>query len=176
MWHLHRAVRIASLVVFVAGLGLLAHRLRRTPDQEELRRYVEVELPRLRLSEYAIFALLSRLNEAPGLSAAEARVLLIDDLIPRLVRLRKQAEAPLAAAQLAARPLAKEYIEVVDQLVDACRTSVRVIDDPKMSTQDGAERSRNQFAAARRTYLTWQQRVEKTCILHRLTVPPLSSH
>jgi hypothetical protein len=175
MRQLHRGIRLASILIFVASLGLLAHRLHRTPDQEELRRYVEVELPLLRTSEDAIFERLTRLRAVPGLQASEARTLLVDDVVPRLLHLRKEAEAPLSTARFAARPLVKEYIEVVDRFIDACRTSIRVIDSEDLSTKKSLERSRDQFTAAQRAHQAWQERVRKTCALHRLAALPKSS-
>src|SRR5581483_3592904 len=88
----HRAIRIISLLVFAGACGLAWHKLRRTPEQEDLTRYVEVEVPRVTASEQPIQERIDRLGQAPGLKPDEARTLLIDDVIPRLIRLRKQAE------------------------------------------------------------------------------------
>ena len=45
--HIVRAVRVLTLIVFAAACGLLLHRLRRTPEQQELSHYVQVEIPSL---------------------------------------------------------------------------------------------------------------------------------
>src|SRR5947209_1299751 len=87
-----RAIRILSLVAIAAGIGLGWHRLQRTPEQKDLTHYVEVELPALFEAERPIHASIERLGRAPGLKPEEARKLLVEEVIPRLLKLKKGAE------------------------------------------------------------------------------------
>jgi len=165
--HIVRAVRVLTLIVFAAACGLLLHRLRRTPEQQELSHYVQVEIPSLFSVEAPIDERISRLNKAPGLNEEEARQLLVDDIIPRLLTLRKQAEGLQLSTDEAQR-LNKEYLGVVDQLVDACRACVRVIDDPKLPDGAGLVLVRERFADVHRALSAWDDDVRTTCVRHRL--------
>jgi hypothetical protein len=168
----HRTIRLASLVVFAAALGLAYHRLHRTPEQDALTRYVESDLPKLRGNEAAIEERIGRLGQAPGLKPEEARTLLVDDVIPRLLRLRKQAEE-IKADTDETRALSDEYLRVTDELVDACRACVHVIDDPKLSTADGVKQVRQRFAEVHAAYRRWDEHVAAACARHRLAPPPV---
>lgn len=165
-----KIIRVATLVVFAAALGLLLHRLRRTPEQQELTHYVQVEIPSLFSLEQPIDERIARLNRAPGLKPEEARALLVDDVIPRLLALRKQAES-LQLQTAEARRLNQEYLSVVDQLVDACRACVRVIDDPKLPDGAGLVLVRERFADVHRALAAWDDDVRTTCVRHRLAKP-----
>lgn len=166
----HRAIRVASLLVFAAGVGLLIHRLDRTPEQKDLTHYVEVEVPALVALEAPIQERIDRLGRAPGLKPEEARTLLVDDVIPRLIKLRKAAgDARTDTPET--RQLHAEYLKVTDRLIEACRTSVRVIDDPKLSTSDGFKKVRDEFAAVRQAYVDWDEHVRQACVRHRLAPP-----
>ena len=170
--HVLRAVRVLTLIVFAAACGLLLNRLRRTPEQQELTRYVQLEIPSLFSIEAPIDERLARLNQAPGLKPEEARSLLVDDVIPRLLSLRKQAEAVQAQLRTdEARRLNQEYLGVVDQLVDACRACVRVIDDPKLPDGAGLVLVRERFADVHRALASWDDDVRTTCVRHRLAKP-----
>jgi hypothetical protein len=166
----HLAIRLAALIAFAGGLGLAYHRLHRTPEQEALQKLVEDDLPKLRGPEGEIEARVSRLNRAPGLKPDEARALLVDDVLPRLVRLKKQAEE-LPAPTPETRALRDEYLKVTDQLVDACRTCVRIIDDPKLSEGVGVAQVRERFLAVSQAYRAWDQHVAEACARHRLAAP-----
>jgi len=167
---IHLAIRLAALIAFAAGLGLAYHRLHRTPEQEALQKLVELDLPKLRGPEGEIEARVDRLNRAPGLKPDEARALLVDDVLPRLVRLKKQAEE-LPAPTPESRALVDEYLKVTDQLIDACRTCVRIIDDPKMSTGAGVAEVRQRFAQVHEAYRVWDRHVAEACARHRLAAP-----
>ncbi|HZS38096.1 MAG TPA: hypothetical protein VFF06_14765 [Polyangia bacterium] len=168
----HRAIRIISLLVFAGACGLAWHKLRRTPEQEDLTRYVEVEVPRVTASEQPIQERIDRLGQAPGLKPDEARTLLIDDVIPRLIRLRKQAEELATDKRTReVRALADEYLKVTDRLIDACRNCVHVIDDPKLSTVEGLKQVRARFAEVRQAYQDWDAHVQQACARHRLVRP-----
>ena len=81
--HIVRVVRVLTLIAFAAACGLLLHRLRRTPEQQELSHYVQVEIPSLFSVEQPIDERIGRLNRAPGLKPEEARQLLVDDASSR---------------------------------------------------------------------------------------------
>lgn len=166
----NRVVRILTLVVFAAACGLLVHRLRRTPEQQELRHYVEVEVPSLLSLEEPIDARIARLDERPGLAPEAARALLVDDVIPRLVKLRRQAEG-LQHKTDEVRALDRQYLGVVDQLIDACRACVRVIDDPKLPDGAGLLLVRERFADMHRALAAWDDEVRLACVRHRLAKP-----
>jgi hypothetical protein len=169
LW-VNRVIRLVSLVVFAVGVGLAVHRLRRTPEQQELTRYVRLEVPSLLAAEQPIQERLARLNRVPGLSPTQARSLLVDDVIPRLIQLRRQAEAQQART-FDTRRLHEEYLGVTDQLIDACRACIRVIDDPQLPDGAGLVLVRERFADVRRAYQAWDEHVRQACVLHRLAPP-----
>ena len=169
LW-INRVVRVVSLVLFAVACGLLVHRLRRTPEQQELSHYVQVEIPSLFSVEAPIDERIARLDRAPGLKPEEARALLVDDVIPRLLGLRKQAEGlPLRTDE--ARRLNLEYLKVIDQLIDACRTCVRVIEDPKLPDGAGLVLVRERFADVHHALQGWDEHVRAACLRHRLAKP-----
>ena len=160
-------LRLLVLTSLAAAAGLAMHRFRRSPEQKELAHYVEVELPALQRLEAPILFNIEKLAKAPGLKPPEARILIIDELIPQLLRLRKNAEAlPLSTDEV--RGLHAQYLRVVDQLIEACRTCLRVIDDPSVSTTQGYGRVMEQFAAAQTARRSWQTNVAASCRRHRL--------
>jgi hypothetical protein len=166
----HRTVRLASLVVFAVACGLAYHRFHRTPEQVDLARYVESELPKIFSSEAPIEERVDRLGRAPGLSSDAARALLVDDLVPRLLRLRRQVEE-LHTDTSETRALNAEYLGITDRLIDACRACVRVIDDPKLPQAAGLSEVRARFAEVRRAYRSWDDHVRAACARHRLAGP-----
>jgi hypothetical protein len=167
---INRVIRVLSLLVFAVACGLLLNRLRRTPEQQELSHYVEVEIPSLFSVEEPIDERIRRLDRAPGLKPEEARALLVDDVIPRLVMLRRQADGlPLKTTE--ARQLNREYLGVIDQLVDACRACVRVIDDPKLPDGAGLVLVRERFADVHHALEAWDRDVRAACVRHRLAKP-----
>lgn len=165
-----RLVRFALLAAFAAGIGLLAHRLERSPEQRDLTRYVETTLPPLRALEQPILVEVARLGQSPGLAPAEARQLLVSQTIPAILKLRKEAEA-VKTTTAEARGLASEYARAVDKLLDACRASVRVIDNPKLSTQAGLAEVRRAFIDAEKARERWDADVRQACRRHHLTGP-----
>ncbi|MDB4965680.1 MAG: hypothetical protein JWN44_1369 [Myxococcales bacterium] len=174
-FYVNRLIRVASLVIFAAAIGLAVHRFRRTPEQRELTHYVKAELPSLFAAEQPIEERIARLGKVPGLKPEEARALLVGDIIPRLVMLRKQAEG-LQLSTLEARKLNEEYLHVTDELIDACRASVRVIDDPKLPDAVGLVVVRERFADVQRAYRAWDEHVQQACVRHRLARPATSPH
>ncbi len=171
----NRIIRVVSLLVFGVACGLAVHRLRRTPEQQELTHYVQVDLPALFRSEEPIDERIERLGKVPGLKPPEARALLVDDVLPRLVKLRRQAEAVTLRTD-EARRLNAEYLAVTDQLIDACRACVRVIDDPALPDGAGLVVVRERFADVRRAYQAWDEHVRQACVRHRLAQPAALPH
>ena len=168
---LHRSIRVAALVVLLVGAGFAYQRFHRTEEQQALTRLVEEDLPKISAPEREINARIERLGQAPGLKPDEARALLVDDVVPRLLRLRKQvAELPRPTPET--RALLDEYLRVTDELVDACRTCVHIIDDPKLSTGDGLLQVRKQFAAVHAAYQAWNQHLAEACARYKLAAPP----
>jgi hypothetical protein len=165
-----RGIRLLTLLVFAASIGLLIHRLRRTPEQQELTRYVKIDIPSLFAAEEPIDQRIARLSQAPGLKPEEARTLLVDDIIPRLLRLRREAEA-IQLHTADARKLNDEYLRVTDELIDACRACVRVIDDATLPTGAGMVLVRERFADVHRAMQAWDAHVRETCVRHRLAKP-----
>jgi hypothetical protein len=172
---INRVIRILTLIVFAVACGLALQRFRRTPEQQELTRYMQVELPALFSVEQPIEERIDRLGKVPGLKPEEARALLVDDIIPRLVKLRRQADG-LQLHTDEARRLNDEYLAVTDQLIDACRSCVRVIDDPKIPDGAGLVVVRERFDDVRRAYRAWDDHVRQACVRHRLAKPAALPH
>lgn len=171
----NRVIRVLCLVVFAVACGLALHRFRRTPEQQELTHYVTVELPSLFAAEAPIDERIARLGAVPGLTPEQARQLLVDDVVPRLVKLRRQAEGlPLRTDE--ARQLNQEYLAVTDQLIDACRACVRVIDDPAIPSAAGLVLVRERFVDVQRAYRGWDEHVRLACVRHRLAKPAAPPH
>jgi hypothetical protein len=169
LW-INRLIRVVSLLLFAVACGLAVHRFRRTPEQQELTRYVKIELPALFAAEEPIDERIARLGQVPGLKPDEARTLLVDDVIPRLVKLRRQAEG-LRIDTDEARRLNQEFLGVTDELIDACRACVRVIDDPKLPDSAGLVVVRERFKDVRDAWRTWDEHVRQACVRHRLAKP-----
>jgi hypothetical protein len=165
-----RVTRVCILLAFACGLGLAVHRLRRTPEQKDLTRFVEVDVPRLRASEGPIYERLQRLDPRNGLKPEAARALLVDEITPRLIALRKQAES-LRHETSETRRLIDEYLAVTDRLVDACRAAVRVIDDPELPGGAGYVVVKEHFTEVDRARQTWDEHVRAACEQHRLAPP-----
>jgi len=169
-WHV--VVRVLLVVGIAASVGLLVNRARRSPEQVELTRYVELEAPALERMEAPARDALERLGggkTATGgaLSPEAARTLLVDDVIPRLLKLKKQAsEYRPETAEV--RALHEEYLRGTERLIEACRACVRVIDDPKLPEAEGLRTVRREFAEVRDAYAAWQEHVEAACRRHRL--------
>jgi hypothetical protein len=166
----HRAIRIALGLVIAAGAGLAFHRLRRSEEQTELTRYVDVELPSLLAEEHEITDALDHMLADKQLTAAPARKRLADELQPRLVRLRRRAEA-LQPKTPTVRELAANYLHVIDAWTEATRTAIRAIDDPTLSTEAGLLTVRERLADAAGAERAWQDSLVRTCEHHRLAPP-----
>lgn len=166
----HRLVRFVLLLAIAAGVGLASHRMRRSEEQIELARYVERQLPPLLDEEQAISEELSALLANKTLPAPEARKRLVDDITPRLVRLRRRAEA-LSPTTVTVRQLAAQYLTGIDAWTEAARTAVRAIDDPKLSTEAGVVAVRERLAEAAREARKFGEQLVQTCEHHHLAAP-----
>ena len=163
----HRVVRTLLLLVVAGGVGLALHKMRRTDDQLELTHYVEKDLPPLAAEEQAIAEALAALCGDKQLSPAAARHRLVDELNPRLIKLRRRAEA-LQPSTRTVRTLAAEYLRVVDGWTDAARTAVHAIDDPKLSTEAGVVAVHERLAEAARASKLFDEHLVATSRMHRL--------
>lgn len=166
----HRIVRTLLFLVVAAGVGLALHRSRRTEDQLELTQYVEKDLPTLVREERALADALSELLADKHLAPAAARHRLVDELNPRLIKLRRAAEA-LSPSTRTVRTLAAEYLRVVDAWTEAARTAVRAIDDPTLSTEAGTITVHERLAEAARASQLFGGHVVATSRMHRLAGP-----
>ncbi len=167
---MHRAIRLASVVTLLAGIALYLYRGQRTPEQEELRSYVEVLLPRLGSTEDRVDDMLRKLQVAPGLPPPAARALLVDEVIPTLIALRAQASERTFQTSDVVR-LQKAYDEVVLGQIEACRTAVRVIDDSKLDTKTAMARVQKAFADAATRRQQWKQQLQATSASHGMLTP-----
>ena len=163
-------VRMLALAVFAVALGLLANRLRRSPEQIDLTQFVGVQIPSLLVNEREARSRLDRLAETPGPKPAEARALLVSEVIPHMLKLKHQAEDLVARTEESAR-LKREYLKAVDELIDACRACVRVIDDAKLPEGAGLTIVRERFAFVDQEFRAWDADVRATCVRHRLAQP-----
>jgi hypothetical protein len=166
----HRVIRAVLLLIAAAGVGLLSHRTRRSEEQVELTRYVERELPPLLAEEAAISDGIGGLLGERSLPPESARKRLVDELVPRLIKLRRRAEA-LQPSTVTVRQLAAGYLVVIDAWTEAARTGVRVDDDAKLSTEASVAQVRERVAEAARAAQEWRQRLVQTCTHHHLHAP-----
>ncbi len=155
----------------VAGGAVAWKRFGTTDEQDELRRYVELSVPSLLARERAANERIDRLSSRPGPSPAEARALLVDDVVPRLVSLRRQAES-IEAHTPALKSINAEYLGAVDALIEACRSAVRAIDDPALPADAGQRLVREKFLAAGRASRAWSEHLRDACVRARLSPPP----
>jgi hypothetical protein len=163
----------------IAGMALLAlvvgyQRLHRSDEQVELTQYVEHELPVLHAEDTALLGRLRPLSTAPGPSPEAARKLLVDDVLPRLIALRKRA-ASITTKTAVVRALRDDYIAWLDRLGEACRASVRAIDDPTADATRSAALLRQRFAEADQAAERWHEHVRSACVQHRLAPPTTTS-
>ncbi|MEO6950358.1 MAG: hypothetical protein ABI321_00990 [Polyangia bacterium] len=166
----HRIVRTLLFLMIAAGVGLAIHKTRRTDEQLELTHYVEHDLRPLVLEEQSIAEALSALFADKTLPPAAARHRLVDELNPRLIKLRRAAEA-LSPSTRTVRTLAAEYLRVVDAWTEAARTAVRAIDEPTLSTEAGMVAVHERLADAARASQLFSEHVVSTSRMHRLAGP-----
>lgn len=148
-----------------AALYLRTTKFGETDEQRELRHYVVDELPVLIAQESAIHHGLDRLDREP-LTAVAARTLLVNQLVPQLLTLQKQAGA-IVTRSATLKELKQEYLRYIDQLIDACRTSIRTIDDPSVSPAEGLRRVRSRFYEAGKSSQAWSAHLRQACVPYR---------
>jgi hypothetical protein len=167
---LHTIARLVLVLALSVGAGLAYHRCRATPEQEDLTRLVERELPSVLATDGEIQARLEALLAAPSTRAEEARHIIVDELMPKIAKLRQGASALGTQTQVVQR-LKVGYLEALDRLAEACRTIVRTIDDPKLTSAEALARVRAEITQVRATYDRWNADVTRTCAEHRLAGP-----
>jgi hypothetical protein len=113
---------------------------------------------------------MERLGEPAGLAPEAARTLLVDDVVPRLLKLRQQAEA-VDARTPAVYDLTRSYLRVLDRMLDASRAAVRAIDDPKLPGARGWEEVRRRIAEVEQARAAFAADLERTLKQHRLAGP-----
>lgn len=156
-------MRLGIVAMLVVGGGYLYKRHHRSDEQTELMRYVEIDVAALDQVQGPIVRRIEDLLRARSLTAEEARRQLVDELIPQLVKLRKLAEAPVRASRTPeVHTLATEYQAIIEELIAACRTAVRVIDDPKLGGREALEQVRAALRRAAERDRTWRTHVSDT--------------
>lgn len=156
-------MRLGIVAMLSVTGAFLYTRYHQTPEQAELVRYVENDLPSLDGVERPIVQTMEALLASRTTRPEDARRILVDELMPQLIRLRKLAEAPVRASQTpAVQQLAAEYRATVDEFIEACRTAVRVIDDPKLEARVGLSQVQAAFQHAAERSQAWRSHVAET--------------
>ncbi len=167
----HTRIRLLLFVVLVVAGGVGLWRFRPSPVQVDLKNYVEVERPKLRPAEDAITSRLAELSPAvhatTKLGPAEARALLVDDVLPRLVRLKSLA-AEIRPATSKVQALHLEYLAVIDHLTDACRQCLHALDDEKGDPRQRWHAVQAAFAEVDRAWGAFYADVQAACVRHHL--------
>lgn len=153
-------MRLGILAMLSVTVAFLYTRYHQSPEQLELVRYVEIDLPSLDNVERPIVQNMQALLESRSTRPEDARSMLVDELMPQLIRLRKLADAPVRASQTkVVKALATEYRQTIDDFIDACRTAVRVIDDPRLEARDALAQVHTAFQHAAERSQTWRNHV-----------------
>jgi hypothetical protein len=156
------AIRVASVIMLLVGVVVALRKYGETPEQVELRRYMTLAVP-VFLSEMAdVGARFDDLSRAGGPGPAEARARLVDELMPRLVRLRKRA-GDVEAKTAAVRAGNDELLTVLDRWLEACRGGIRAIDDPALAGEEGFRRVRADRRAADDAAREWVTHLRERC-------------
>lgn len=166
LWGVRLAIAAMALLALVVGY----QRLHRSDEQVELSQYVEHEVPVLQAEEAVLLGRLHPLSAVPGPSPEAARKLLVDDVLPRLIALRKRALSIVTKTGVV-RALRDDYIAWLDRLAEACRASVRAIDDPTAEATRSAALLRQRFTEADEAAKRWSEHLRSACVQHRLAPP-----
>lgn len=162
-------MRLGIVAMLSVTAAFLYTRYHQSAEQEELVRYVEIDLPSLDGVEGPLVQSMQALLESRTTKPEDARRMLVDELMPRLIRLRKLADAPVRASQQkAVKELATEYRATIDDFIEACRTAVRVIDDPKIDARVGLLQVQSAFHLAGQRSQAWRSHVAQTSANLRL--------
>ncbi len=156
-------MRVGIVVMILATGYYLSTRDKPSAEQAELIRYVEINIPALEYHEAPILAQLDTLLRDKALQPESARHQLADELMPALVRLRKVADGPVQAARTeSVKMLAEEYRQSVEELINVCRTAIRVIDDPKLTDREGYKQVLASLRRAIDQNHRWRSHVSET--------------
>jgi hypothetical protein len=165
-------MRIGIIAMLAVVAALLYTRYHKSDEQLDLIRYVEADIPALSQVEAPLVSRIQVLLDEKHRKPEDVRRELVDELMPGLVRLRKLSEAPMQAARTPpVQALAKEYRDNVEALIDACRSVLRVIDDPKLDAQAGYMQVHAALRNAAEKSATWRRHVSETRDRLRLGPP-----
>ncbi len=120
--------------------------------------------------QHAIVDDIGALMQDRALAPPVARKRLVDDITPRLVKLRRRAEA-LSPSTVTVRQLASQHLAVLDAWTEAARTALRAIDDPKITTEAGVATVRERLADAASADAAWRLHIVETCQNNHLVAP-----
>ena len=115
-------MRLGILGMLAVILAVLWQRYHLSDDQQELARYVEVEVPVLLRAEQPVLQRVAELLDGDFQPNEPLRRALQDDLMPQLIRLRKAAQAPRTAAKTRAVIVVEHDMEFVRRL--DCKVTV----------------------------------------------------
>jgi len=156
-------MRVGIVVMLIVTGVYVARWNQLTDEQEEMVRYVEVNIPAVEYHEAPILSQIDLLLRDKTQRPEAARKQLSDELMPALVRLRKVADGPVAAAKTpAVKQLAEEYRQSVEELINVCRTTIRVIDDPKLGEKEGYSQVLEALRRAVGKNRAWREHVAET--------------
>lgn len=154
-------MRLLILAMLALGLAVLYQRYQLSPEQEEWVRYVETDLAALQRSERPVYSQIESALGGEWQSSPALREQVQGEIVPALLRLRKQAEAPQKAARSrAVQLLSSEYQDVLEKLIDVCRVAVRAMDDPQLAPAQARYRVADALHQAALTRRSWQEHVQ----------------
>lgn len=163
------ALRLATIGMLVAGVVVAARKYSTTPEQDELTRFATLTVPVYLADVADAQARFDRVTSpdshgADGgtLTPAEARAMLVDDLMPALIRVKKRASLVETSAA-SVRASNEEYLAAVDKLIEAGRTAVRAIDDPLLSGEAGYKQMRQRRREAHEALGAWMMHLRERC-------------
>ena len=172
----------AIVLMVIVGVRAAWQRFHRTDEQVELEQYVKLQVPSLMEGERDVLTRLAPLSSRPGPGPESARALLVEDVVPRLIQLRKRAQT-VEAHTADVRVLVADYLVWVDRLIDACRARVRAIDDtpgkrgiaedgdPRVAGAAALVEVRARFATADAAADAWMSHVKAACERQHLVAP-----
>lgn len=155
------ALRLMILAMLALGLAVLYERYHLSPEQKEWVRYVETDLAALQRAERPVYGQLEAALGGEWTASPALREQVQGDIVPALLRLRKQAEAPQRAARTrAVQLLASEYQDVLEKLIEVCRVAIRALDDPKLPIGQARYRVAEALHQAALKRRDWQEHVQ----------------
>lgn len=163
--------RVVTVVMLLVGVVVGIRKFRTTPEQEELRRYVQLTVPGYLEQVAAVRERFTQLAASP-VEPARARAQLVDEITPMLVRLRKHAIS-VRAVSPSARARNAEFVAAVDAYIEMARTSVRQIDgldDPSTSGEEAHRRVRQRQRVADEAVRDWMARLRESCARAGFTI------